>query len=329
MPKKPTRPVRSRTEQEHHTTLKYLQKWSNTIKKFPTFAEFLLAQKMAQATRCKHIKQAAMLIKRKNLPGGNNLGTLSPPLAKPPIHFCDQDFEQLYLAFNNAEKPTFIQSEERQRYWQCIIHFAAITALRREAILGLTIDNVNFQELFVTIPPDIDKKNTERYKPITRELAEEILNLRRFYDNKQILPARRKLIFPWIHGSKSWYKCWNAAEKKIGKRFHLHDLKRFAGILALRAGASPLELQQHMDHADLATTLKHYCRPQTTQLVQRIKVPIPKSARHKMQTPLFTEPELTAIIQEHVTKKLRELGIENPPNFLLDQFGNALIRLVL
>jgi integrase len=73
----------------------------------------------------------------------------------------------------------------------------------------------------------------------------------------------------------------------IGKRFHLHNLKRFAGILALRAGASPLELQQHMDHASLETTLKHYCQPETADLVRkRIKVPIPRKSLHTRQTPI-------------------------------------------
>ena len=95
-----------------------------------------------------------------------NFGTLSPAVAKPPPVFSDSDFQKLYEAFNDCKYPGFIQDGEQCRYWQCIMHFAAVTALRREAILGLTIDCINFEELFVTIPPDIDKKNTERYKPI-------------------------------------------------------------------------------------------------------------------------------------------------------------------
>jgi hypothetical protein len=48
-------------------------------------------------------------------------------------------------------------------------------------------------------------------------------------------------VFPWKHGTKTWYTCWNAAEKAIGKRFHLHDLKRFSGELAMRAGDSDVQ----------------------------------------------------------------------------------------
>jgi hypothetical protein len=55
----------------------------------------------------------------------------------------------------------------------------------------------------------------------------------------------------------------------------LHDIKRYSGSLAIRAGADILTLQQHMNHANIATTLKHYCRPQTGDLVTKIKPPIP------------------------------------------------------
>ena len=329
MQKKTAKPVRSRTEREYDATLYYLQQWQND-KLHSTFANSLLAQNMAQATRIKHLRQAGTLIKRKvaGVPAKltvEQLGSLSPNIAKPPLKFTDDDFQTLYDAFIGIEHPTFIQSEERHRFWQCVVHFATVTALRREAILGLTIDNVNFKELFITIPANIDKKDTERYKPITKELADEILALRRFYDNKMLVPGKRKLIFPWTHGNKRWYKCWHIAEDKVGKRFHLHDLKRFSGELALRAGATPLELQQHMDHASLTTTMKHYCRPQTRELLNRIVVPIPRKSLHKTKTPLFTEPELMEIIRETVINKLASLGIENMPGIVLDAFGNPFI----
>jgi integrase len=318
--------VRFRTEIEYHAIINYIQQWHKENHAGQSFADFLLTQKMAQATRCKHLRQAGTLLRRKILIGDYDLGTLKPAVATPPPIFSDDDFSLLYDAFHNIDFPRFIQPEYQYRYWQCILHFAAITALRREAILGLNIDNIHFKELYVTIPPGIDKKNTERYKPITKELANEIIDLRRFYDNSLMVPAQRKKVFPWIHGTKKWYFCWHAAEAKLGKRFHLHDLKRFAGELALRAGATPMELQQHLDHASLKTTLAHYCRPQTRELVQRIKVPIPKKSLHTRQTPLFTEPELNTIIQQTIESRLKELGIENLPDILLDKFGTPFIE---
>ena len=53
MPKKPTRPVRTRTESEYNTTLKYLKAWKETPGE-KSFAEYLLSQKkLSQATRIK------------------------------------------------------------------------------------------------------------------------------------------------------------------------------------------------------------------------------------------------------------------------------------
>ena len=53
--------LRTQTRYEYQTTLKYLSKWSG---KHHTFADFLLGQDMAQATRCKHLKQAQHLQKK-------------------------------------------------------------------------------------------------------------------------------------------------------------------------------------------------------------------------------------------------------------------------
>jgi integrase len=236
--------------------------------------------------------------------------------------FSDDDFQTLCTAFDDCDYPKFIEPDQRSRYWYTLIHFAAVTALRREAILGMNIDAVNFNEHFVTVDKTIDKKEKVRYKPITPELAADILNLRRFYDNSQMVPALRKRIFPWTHGNKRWYICWNAAEQKLGKRFHMHDIKRFSGELVLRAGATPLELQQHMDHANIATTLLHYCRPQTTNLIRRIRVPLPDK-RPKM-TPLFTEPELRETIESILVDRLQNAGIDVKELLLsLNEYGEV------
>jgi hypothetical protein len=69
----------------------------------------------------------------------------------------------------------------------------------------------------------------------------------------------------------------------------LHDVKRFSGELALRAGASDLELMEHMDHSNIKTTLNHYCRPKTRNLVNKIVVPIPNQPCPP--TPPNQEPE--------------------------------------
>jgi len=236
--------LRAKTGSEYRTTYKYLQEWR--IESLDSFADFLASRKLAQNTIVKHVRQARTLIGRSDGVVPANFGTVDkltkddippvPPEYKPYPVFTDADFQALYTAFNDADYPRFIIAGERQRYWQTIIHFISVTALRRQALLGIEIGRVNFTEFFVTVDGSIDKIGRERYKPITPGLANDILNLRRFYDFSVIPSGQHKLVFPWIHGDKKWYEVWNSAELKVGKRFHLHDLKRFSGELALRAG---------------------------------------------------------------------------------------------
>jgi integrase len=234
------------TRSEYRTTIKYYKDWRSRKQCFPYFADFLLNIKMAQATRIKHLRQVKYFCKECCLKE-KNFGSLHPPLALPPLSFSDDDFRKLYAAFEHSDYPKFIlEGWQRSRYWKTLIHFAVITALRRKAILSMTWDHINFDELYITVDPEIDKAGQIRYKPITPELVEELRQLRRFY------PKGETKVFPWQHGNKIWYRCWKEAESVVGKRFHLHDLKRYSGVLALRAGASPLELQVHIDILSLS-----------------------------------------------------------------------------
>ena len=91
----------------------------------------------------------------------------------------------------------------------------------------------------------------------------------------------------------------------------------YDGELALRAGATPLELMQHMDHANIRTTLLHYCRPTTTGLIKKLKVPIPD--REGRMTPMFTEPELQNTLLDTMRSQLSKIGIA--VDVVLDRFG--------
>jgi integrase len=317
--------LRTCTANEYRTTVKYIECWRKHHAS-KTFSEHLQETYTLSAnTIAKHVRQATTIVKRcgEKIAGftADSLGDAAPEVKTYP-EFTDSDFQDLYNAFADSEYPKFIENGQRQRYWQTIIHFITITALRRQALLGLHIHNVNFSEFFVTVTPDTDKKGKARYKAITPELANDILNLRRFYDYNIIPAKQHNLVFPWTHGNKKWYECWQAAEAKIGKRFHLHDLKRFSGTLALRAGATVLELQEHMCHANISTTLLHYCRPQNRKLIEKIKIPLP-NARPQL-TPLFTEPELQHTIENMLRHRLAAAGIDlDTVQLALDAFGEV------
>jgi integrase len=306
-----------RTAREYQGTHSYFTEWQATKLVFADFPAFLKSRNLSENTIAKHVRQVRTIIRNTDI--GIDLDSIPPYSgeSKDYPQFTDSDFETLYEAFYGVDYPKFIISGERHRYWHAVLHFVAVTALRRQALLGITLDSVNFEERYVTVESAIDKKHKTRYKPITSELAADLVQLVRYYDKSLIPLEQHGLLFPWGHGSKSWYKVWNAAESKLGKRFHLHDLKRFSGELALRAGATPLELMQHMDHSSLTTTMKHYCRPTTAGLMKKLKVPIPD--REGRMTPLFTEPELQSTVLETMRSQLASIGIDI--DVVLDRFG--------
>ncbi|MDR2116029.1 MAG: tyrosine-type recombinase/integrase [Planctomycetaceae bacterium] len=192
----------------------------------------------------------------------------------PPRVFEDENFQSLFNAFGcEKDYPRYLLPEKRPLFWQAIMIFVSIVAVRREVVLGIEWRDINREELFVHVRPEIDKKDQNRYKPIKSELIEYLELIRPSHINWN----SNSKIFQWTHGDKCWYKCWHKAEERAGIKMGLHDLKRFSGDLAIRAGASDLELMQHMDHTNISTTLKHYCRPKTRNIVNKIVVPIPNT----------------------------------------------------
>jgi integrase len=317
--------LRASTASEYRTTYKHLDRWNIQRldgKPLNSFSDFLRQNfpTMSENTIVKHVRQARTISKKCKL----NLDIdVITPVYIPPPKFSDNDFHKLVAGFADCPYPKFIVSTQRHRYWETLIHFVAVTALRRQAVLGMRICDVNFDQSFVSVRPEIDKKGKERYKPITPELASDLIELLRHYDSSGVPAKCLDCLFPWGHGDRVWYECWRAAEKKVGKRFHLHDVKRFSGELALRAGATPLELMQHMDHSDIKTTLQHYCRPTTTALIRKLKVPLPD--RPTRMTPMFTEPELEGIVERMVRERLAVLGIDSS-DIGVDEYGAAFIK---
>lgn len=128
-PSKPALSVRSQaTENEYRTTKKYLRNWGYKI---GSFADYLLEiANISHATKLKHLRQARTHAKETNKKW--NLGTLPPLPDKAPPIFSDEDFQNLYKAFENVAYPKFILPEFRSLYWQTIIHLASVTAMRRD-----------------------------------------------------------------------------------------------------------------------------------------------------------------------------------------------------
>ncbi|MDR2756852.1 MAG: site-specific integrase [Planctomycetaceae bacterium] len=249
------------------------------------FVSELKKQGLAPATIAKHCGQLNSIFLKLGPTGYRNRDArrlldyvpyFKPPKVKlkPLRVFKDENFQSLFNAFSKeTEYPRYLPSEKRPLFWQAMMVFVSITAVRREVVLGIEWQEINREELSLYIQPEIDKKDKNRSKPLKSELLEYLEQIRQPHTNWN----SNSKIFQWTHGNKCWYKCWHKAEELAGVKMGLHDLKRFSGDLALRAGASDLELMQHMDHENISTSLKHYCRPKTRDLVNKITVPIPNT----------------------------------------------------
>jgi len=233
------------------------------------FIDELRKRGVAEATIAKHIRNLNAIFRQ--FPGKQQIHWGGNPIPeKDPRIVSDAEFQALYRAFGNEKHlPKYLPERLRPHYFRTIMVFAATTALRKEAIFGVEFRDVHWQEQYLVVRREIDKRKKRRYKPLTPQLLAMLDTLRVYAD-------KTGRIFPWNHGGKSWYATWRTAQETAETTLGLHDLKRYSGELALRAGASVLELQQHMDHANIATTTRHYVRPQTTELVGRLKVPIPE-----------------------------------------------------
>jgi integrase len=262
------------------------------------FVQKLKENGLQPATIAKHCSQLNSIFLKLGPPGSRNRNAkklldyapyfpLPKVREKSPRVFTDDNFRSLFDAFNSeTDFPKYLPPEKRPLFWQAIMIFVSITALRREVVLGIEWQDINQQGLSLHVRPEIDKKDKNRNKPIKPELIEYLELIRLPHVNWNSCNK----IFQWNHGNKQWYRCWNNAEEKAGVEMGLHDLKRFSGDLAIRAGASDLELMAHMDHASLDITLKYYCRPKTRNLVNKIIVPIPDNDQEP-EPPTPPEPE--------------------------------------
>jgi integrase len=236
------------------------------------FVKTLEARGLEPATIAKHLRHLNAIFKQFPEKYRIHWAPIDVPETTPKV-VLDNEFQALYRAFcNEKQYPKYLAAKNRPLFWQTIMEFVAVVAVRREAVLSLEWCNVNTKERYVTVEEWQDKKHRRRFKPLTADLLEKMLELKACGG---VTGPKRHCLFPWVHCQKTWYQVWNRAQLEAGNTIGLHDLKRFSGELALRAGASELELMQHMDHANISTTLKHYCRPKTTDLVNRMKVPLP------------------------------------------------------
>ena len=248
----------------------------NTVK----FVQILNKIGLANETVRKHCGHLNILFSKMGPVGHRNrdaLGFLKiTPWIKPPRAFLklprevlDAQVKNLYYACSQTsgcyEYPKYLDSALAPKWWETLIQLTITTALRRQALLGLTWNAVDYGSRSLRISTDIDKVGRERIKPLHPVVLQALRTIR----------SDSPFLLPWIHSKKKFYEIWHEINETAGimPRLTLHDLKRYALQRAERSGVDATTLQALGDHSSLQTTTNHYVRGNLEQYVIGMVLP--------------------------------------------------------
>lgn len=151
---------------------------------------------------------------------------------------------------------------------------AATTGSRNGAVRALRDSNVDAAGQFLRFPPNTDKKNVERVKPIPQLTLAWIAKHARQMER-------------WKVGAGAFSRRWNRHAKHCGTPLlRPHGLKRWWGAALVRAHASPWCVKFALDHAQSDVTGLHYLDPfdELAGLVDKIELPPAIASRLRTET---------------------------------------------
>jgi integrase len=244
---------------------------------------------LAKETVNKHLRHIQGILRKAGEQGYKNMDALGVLEHVPwtrqlsvkkhkPKNIPDDILDAIYRATEVAKLPNLeAVNIPAPNWWKALILAALSINFRREGLLALRWENIDWQERIVALDAEDDKKDADRRKPISDLMLKHFLRIRSPYDT----------VFPWSHGkrvladncSTMFYKTWHKIQFEAGlkdKKRHikLHDLKKAAGSRLSRI-TSPYTVMKQLDHADLETTL-YYVEVTDEQREAVEKVPLPK-----------------------------------------------------
>ena len=218
--------------------------------------ERIIRQPLARATVNKHLRAIGAILTKAGPPGPANRDAIGLLLRVPWIKPLKEPrriarviepavIVRTYLAAQRARYPKH-PDFSAPHFWKAIIVVALTTGLRRQAILGLRPEWIDWRESVVRIGPEADKAGQERVKPLHRVVLFHLVRIR----------CRGDRVFPWPHSERTWYRTWHRLQDWAGlegEHFKLHDLKRTC-LSTLANRASPWVAQFMGDHSTIRTT---------------------------------------------------------------------------
>lgn len=240
------------------------------------------------ATVNKHLAQLQAILRKAGPPGYRHLDALGVlagvPWTRPlkcrtrfPKNIADDILTPLYASCDVAQSPDLRKEKVTAAAWWRALIVAALTMnFRRQGLLALRWENIDWAERTVALDAEDDKKDSDRFKPLSEIMVQHLLRIR----------SASPLVFPWSDGKKAlpanqtqFYKVWHRIQFAAGiadrkRHIKLHDLKKAGGSRLSRI-ASPYVVMRQLDHADVETSL---CYVQVTDEQREAveKVPLPR-----------------------------------------------------
>lgn len=136
--------------------------------------------------------------------------------------------------------------QSRNGYLYCIVLMAFTTGMRQGEILGLTWNQIDFDNKLAHLKET--KNGTPRSVPLVVPVVEELVHLYQSRNPAKNLVFASKTAF----GKIDINKAWNEALKRAGiEGFVFHSIRHHFATLAARSGASNLQLKTALGHKTL------------------------------------------------------------------------------
>lgn len=149
---------------------------------------------------------------------------------------------------------------------QVLVKVLAYTGLRIGEALALRWTDVDLDRKVLTVRQSVEDTSgtlivgsTETYATRTVTLPNSLVT-----DLEHRLDRSAALVFPNQSGGyqryRNWRRTWDKACAASGVTALPHDLRATCASLLIDSGASPKDVQQHLGHQDVNTTLRLYTR---------------------------------------------------------------------
>lgn len=169
------------------------------------------------------------------------------------------------VKFQEEKRSRFVQADELPKFFKAVneskreyvrdfIYLALFTGARRENVLAMRWEDLDFYQRIWTIPADKAKNTDEMYIPLTSK-AIEILESRQGNESEWVFPSDSVTGHIW-----SPKKYWSEIRADAGMPdLRIHDLRRSLGSWAANTGASLPIIGEALGHKNQEST-KIYAR---------------------------------------------------------------------